>query len=222
MSRPTDIVTKASEVTIAPGPTRLRGELSVPPGAKAIVLFAHGTGSSRLSPRNQAVARVFQKAGLGTLLFDLLTEEEEEMDFKNRQFRFDIELLATRLIDATHWLAQKDELKALSVGYFGSSTGGAAALVAAAKIGGKVGAVVSRGGRPDLAGEALRQVKSPTLLIVGERDEVVTGLNQQALLKLICLKELKIIARASHLFEEPGCLDEVTYVATDWFQRHLH
>jgi len=216
-----DIVTKGIDVSIAPGPITLRGELSVLPAAKAMVLFAHGSGSSRLSPRNQSVARTFQKAGFGTLLFDLLTEEEEEMDFKSRQLRFDISLLATRLAEATIWVTQKDEIKHLRVGYFGASTGGAAALVAAAKIGERIGAVVSRGGRPDLAGETLREVKSPTLLIVGERDEVVIGINQQALLKLTCPKQLKIVPRASHLFEESGVLEEVAQLATEWFQRHL-
>src|SRR5438876_7277683 len=198
----------------------LEGELLVPVGATGVVLFAHGSGSSRHSPRNQFVARTIREAGVGTLLFDLLTQEEEGIDITTRHLRFDIGLLAERLVDATDWI--KGEFDYLSVGYFGSSTGGGAALVAAAEVGDRVGAVVSRGGRPDLAGDALPKVKSPTLLIVGGLDYPVIELNQEALARLRCEKELKIVPGATHLFEEPGTLEEVARLAADWLQKHLH
>jgi pimeloyl-ACP methyl ester carboxylesterase len=198
----------------------LEGDLSIPAGARGVVLFAHGSGSSRHSSRNQFVARTIREAGVGTLLFDLLTSDEEAIDSRTGHLRFDIGLLADRLIDATYWI--KGELDYLSVGYFGSSTGGGAALVAAAKLGESVGAVVSRGGRPDLAGDALPEVKSPTLLIVGGLDYPVIEMNEEALARLRCEKELKIVPGATHLFEEPGTLQEVARLAADWFHRYLH
>ncbi|MBI3849083.1 MAG: dienelactone hydrolase family protein [Verrucomicrobia bacterium] len=199
----------------------LEGELKIPAGSAGVVLFAHGSGSSRHSPRNQFVARVIRESGNGTLLFDLLTREEELEDNITAQLRFDIGLLARRLVEATRWLATQPETQQHGIGYFGSSTGGGAALVAAAELGKQINAVVSRGGRPDLAGNALPRVQSPTLLIVGEYDEVVIRLNEEALAELRCEKELKIVPRATHLFEEPGALEEVARLAADWFQRHL-
>jgi len=206
---------------IVSGRTTLGGEVSIPKGAGAVVLFAHGSGSSRHSPRNQQVARTLRAAGLGTVLFDLLTEAEEEQDMKTRHLRFDITLLAGRLADATRWVISQPSAQNLKVGYFGSSTGAAAALTAAAELPDQVGAVVSRGGRPDLAGAALPEVKAATLLLVGERDEVVVDLNKQALAKLRCEKELKVIPRATHLFEEAGTLEEAARLAVDWFRAYL-
>ncbi|PYS61360.1 MAG: hydrolase [Acidobacteria bacterium] len=194
--------------------------MNISAGARGVVLFAHGSGSSRHSPRNQFVARTIREAGVGTMLFDLLTAEEEAVDIHTRHLRFDIGLLADRLIDATDWI--KGEFDYLSVGYFGSSTGGGAALVAAAEVGDRVGAVVSRGGRPDLAGDALPKVKSPTLLIVGGLDYQVIEMNEAAFARMRCEKELKIVPGATHLFEEPGTLEEVARLAADWFGRHLH
>ena len=211
---------RARDVQIRSGTVVLQGDLSIPAGAEGVVLFAHGSGSSRHSPRNQFVARTIREAGVGTLLFDLLTKEEEALDVLTRHLRFDIGLLAERLIDATYWL--KGDLGHLGVGFFGSSTGGGAALVAAAELGENVGAVVSRGGRPDLAGDALLQVKCPTLLIVGGLDYPVIELNQEAFARLRCEKELKIVPGATHLFEEPGTLEQVARLAANWFQRHLH
>src|SRR5215213_1186451 len=213
---------RAHDVRIPSGGAVLEGELNVPVGATGLVLFAHGTGSSRHSPRNQYVAQVIRKANVGTLLFDLLTREEESVDIRTRQLRFDIGLLARRLVDATDWVKREADLWHLRVGYFGASTGGGAALMAAAEIGEEVGAVVSRGGRPDLAGPgALQQVKSPTLLIVGGLDEPVIRMNEEAYAWLRCDKELKIVPGASHLFEEPGTLEEVARLAAVWFQKHL-
>jgi putative phosphoribosyl transferase len=197
----------------------LSGDLSIPAGAEGVVLFAHGSGSSRHSPRNQFVARTIREAGVGTLLFDLLTKDEEAIDLHTAHLRFDIGLLATRLIDATYWI--KGELDYLKVGYFGSSTGGGAALVAAAELADSVGAVVSRGGRPDLAGDALPKVTSPTLLIVGGFDYPVIEMNQGALGQLRCEKELKIVPGATHLFQEPGTLEQVAGLAAEWFKKHL-
>lgn len=194
----------------------------LPSNAAGIVLFAHGSGSSRHSPRNRFVAHAIQSAGIGTLLFDLLTREEEAVDDADGRLRFDIGLLARRLVAATRWLARQRGAHALGLGYFGASTGGAAALVAASQLGLAIDAVVSRGGRPDLAGDALPRVQSPTLLIVGERDEVVLDLNRDALARLECPKELAIVPAATHLFEEPGALEEVATLATSWFLRHLH
>jgi putative phosphoribosyl transferase len=218
----------SAEVRIPAGEVTLDGELSLPEDARGVVIFAHGSGSSRHSPRNQFVARTIRAAGIGTLLFDLLTMEEERVDLFTGYLRFDIGLLADRLVDATRWLSEeesgiKDQAKPyhLRPGYFGASTGGGAALVAAATLGERIGAVVSRGGRPDLAGQALAQVKSPTLLIVGGRDEPVIALNQEAYAKLRCEKELRIVPGATHLFEEPGALNEVARLAAEWFERHL-
>jgi putative phosphoribosyl transferase len=209
------------EVRIPCASLTLDGELAVPTGAAGVVVFAHGSGSSRHSPRNQFVARVIRESGNGTLLFDLLTPEEEIEDNITRRLRFDIALLASRLAEVTHWFGAQTLSREVGIGYFGSSTGAAAALVAAAEVRQRVEAVVSRGGRPDLAGKALTQVKSPTLLIVGGYDEVVIRLNQEALSELRCEKELKIVPGATHLFEEPGTLEEVARLAAEWFGRHF-
>jgi dienelactone hydrolase len=187
----------------------------------ALVLFAHGSGSSRHSPRNQFVARTLNRAGLGTLLFDLLTPEEEALDSYTREHRFNIGLLAERLVHATKWARQQEEARDLRIGYFGSSTGGAAALVAAAELPQDVGAVVSRGGRPDLAGDALPKVQGPTLLIVGGNDDIVIELNEMARVQMHCEVKLEIIPGATHLFEEPGALEHVAKLASDWFVDHL-
>jgi len=195
----------------------LPGILVVPPDAKGVVVFAHGSGSGRFSPRNNFVARVLQAGGLGTLLLDLLTEAEA-MD---RRLVFDIDLLADRLLNATTWLRQDKETEALPIGYFGASTGAAAALQAAAHGDGGIGAVVSRGGRPDLATPYLPYVQAPTLLIVGGNDVPVIGMNEGALAQLRCPKELVIIPGATHLFEEPGTLERVAELARDWFLRYL-
>jgi dienelactone hydrolase len=215
-------------VHIPAGDAVLNGELMIPRDARGIVLFAHGSGSSRHSPRNQFVARVIREAGIATLLFDLLTAEEESVDVFTRHLRFDIDLLAERLVNATDWLsevgqriAEQTAYQHLRVGFFGASTGGGAALVAAARRGEKIGAVVSRGGRPDLAGDALPEVKAPTLLIVGGEDTPVIELNEQAYARLRCPKELRIISGATHLFEEPGTLEQVAQLAAEWFGKHL-
>jgi pimeloyl-ACP methyl ester carboxylesterase len=186
-----------------------------------VVLFAHGSGSSRHSPRNQYIARVLHKSGLGTLLIDLLTADEESIDQYTRHLRFDIELLALRLIGTTDWLRQHPLTHELAIGYFGASTGAGAALLAAADRPDVVRAVVSRGGRPDLAGPALMRVHAPTLLIVGGADAPVIDLNERAMDLLECEKELRIVPGATHLFEEPGALEEVAQLAADWFARHL-
>lgn len=199
----------------------LAGTLEIPVDARGIVLFAHGSGSTHNSPRNRRVAASLQNAGFGTLLFDLLTEPEADDDEFTRAFRFDTPLLASRLIRATDWLCDQRERGDLDIGFFGASTGAAASLVAAAALGPQVGAVVSRGGRPDLAGPALGQVMSPTLLIVGGLDEPVLGLNRQALAELRCEKELAIVPGATHLFEEAGTLDVVIDMAATWFDRYL-
>jgi pimeloyl-ACP methyl ester carboxylesterase len=218
---------KTAEPSVHPlcipiGSAQLEGELRAPAGAAGLVLFAHGSGSSRHSPRNQFVARVMRASGNATLLFDLLTSEEERQDYVTGTLRFDIALLASRLVLATRYLMSHPGWNHLNIGYFGSSTGGAAALMAAAQIGQSIGAVVSRGGRPDLAPAELPLVPSPTLLIVGEYDDVVLRLNQEAFAKLRCEKELKIVPRATHLFEEEGTLEEVARLAAAWFRRHLH
>src|SRR4029077_5785676 len=186
----------------------LSGSLNIPQGAAALVLFAHGSGSSRHSPRNQFVARALNGAGLATLLFDLLTQEEESADVRTREHRFNIGLLAERLVDATNWAKQQEQTRDLHIGYFGSSTGGGAALVAAAEIPDQVGAVVSRGGRPDLAGDALPKVRAPTLLIVGGNDDIVIELNEMARDQMRCEVKLEIVPGATHLFEEPGALEK--------------
>ena len=209
-----------SEVSIPAGPATLDGSLTIPNGATVLVLFVHGSGSSRHSPRNQFVARILNEAGLGTLLFDLLTAEEEALDIQTAQHRFDINLLAERLVHATKWAVQDSASSDLRLGYFGSSTGGGAALVAAAELARDIGAVVSRGGRPDLAGNALPAVQAPTLLIVGGNDDVVIDLNEQARAKMHCKVKLEIIPRATHLFEEPGALDRVAHLTADWFVHH--
>jgi putative phosphoribosyl transferase len=222
MGHPGHAGTSPSRVEQIPsGQVSLEGELTVPVGAAGVVLFAHGSGSSRHSPRNQFVARTIREAGVGTLLFDLLTQEEEAVDINTRHLRFDIGLLAERLIDATNWIKREPDTWHLRVGYFGSSTGGGAALVAAAEVGREIGAVVSRGGRPDLAGDALPKVESPTLLIVGGLDQPVIRMNEDAYRQLHCEKELRIIPGATHLFEEQGTLEEVAHFAAEWFQRHL-
>jgi dienelactone hydrolase len=208
-------------VQVPAGTVTLDGNLTLPEYAQAIVLFAHGSGSSRHSPRNRYVARVLNEAKLATLLIDLLTLHEEVIDTRTAHLRFDIDLLAERLVDATDWLTQFPDTKHLPIGYFGASTGAAAALAAAAVRPDVVGAVVSRGGRPDLAGSALPRVRAPTLLIVGGDDRQVIELNRAALAQLRCEKQLVIVSAATHLFEEPGALDEVARLARDWFQRHL-
>jgi dienelactone hydrolase len=210
-----------SEVQIQAGRTALAGNLHILEGATALVLFAHGSGSSRHSPRNQFVARILNDAGLATLLFDLLTHEEEAIDMQTRELRFNIHLLAERLVHATKWAKQQPETRDLRIGYFGSSTGGAAALVAAVDIPQDVGAVVSRGGRPDLADEALPKVQAPTLLIVGGDDDIVIELNEQARDRMRCEVKLEIIPGATHLFEEPGTLEKVAQLASDWFVNHI-
>jgi putative phosphoribosyl transferase len=202
------------------GEAALEGELAVPQGARAIVLFAHGTGSSRHSPRNRRVAETLEEAGLGTLLIDLLSEEEDRLDQTTGTLRFDIDLLAERLLSATDWVAADEEAASLRRGYFGASTGAAAALVAAAERP-ETGAVVSRGGRPDLAGDALPRVRAPTLLIVGGEDTHVLELNREALERLGGEKALEVVPGATHLFEEPGALDEVARLARDWFTERL-
>jgi dienelactone hydrolase len=210
-----------SEVQIQAGRTALTGNLHIPKGATALVLFAHGSGSSRRSPRNQFVARILNDAGLATLLFDLLTHEEEAIDMQTRELRFNIHLLAERLVHAAKWAKQQERTRDLRIGYFGSSTGGAAALVAAAENPQNVGAVVSRGGRPDLAGEALPKVQAPTLLIVGGNDDIVIELNEQARDRMRCQVKLEIIPGATHLFEEPGTLENVATLASAWFAKHI-
>ncbi|HEX8115323.1 MAG TPA: dienelactone hydrolase family protein [Kofleriaceae bacterium] len=208
-------------ITVPAGRVQLIGDLAIPLERRGVVLFAHGSGSSRLSPRNRGVARVLNRGGFATLLVDLLTRDEEVIDEATRELRFDIDLLAKRLVAATDWLARYPRTERLRIGYFGASTGAAAALVAAAEVPEHVGAVVSRGGRPDLAGAALERVTAPTLLIVGGEDDVVLALNRQALARLRCEKQLVIVRGATHLFEEPGALDAVAKLARDWFERYL-
>ncbi len=216
----TDVQTGVAslEVTIATGAVGLPGVLGVPQGAGAVVAFAHGTGSSRFSPRNRAVADTLQAAGLATLLFDLLLEDE---DASRRGARFDIDLLTARLVDAVDWLGERPETAPLPLGLFGASTGAAAALGAAAARPERVRAVVSRGGRPDLAGPALPAVRAPTLLIVGGHDGRVLDMNRRAMAHLACDHDLRVVPGAGHLFEERGTLEEVARLASDWFARHL-
>ena len=199
----------------------VEGNLTMPPGSKGIVLFAHGSGSSRFSPRNQYVAKEFSKAKIGTLLFDLLTSKEEEQDMFTAEYRFNIDLLAERLIGATEWLRKDLREKRYTFGYFGASTGAAAALIAAAKLPNDILAVVSRGGRPDLAAGYLPQVVAPTLLLVGGLDTEVIKLNRQAMAQMTTEKKLVIIPGATHLFEEPGKLEEVAKASKDWFLNYL-
>jgi putative phosphoribosyl transferase len=208
-------------ILIPAGSAHLEGELVIPIGAQGIVLFAHGSGSSRHSPRNRYVAQVLRSTGFATLLMDLLTAEEEAIDLRTRQLRFDIRLLAERLIGATDWLTHHPDARLLRIGYFGASTGAAAALVAAVHRPETVGAIVSRGGRPDLAGPVLSQVKAPTLLIVGGYDFPVIAMNEDALAQLRVEKRLDIVPKAAHLFEEPGALEEVARLASQWFNHYL-
>ena len=209
------------EIEIEAGGARLSGDLVVPSGAVGVVLFAHGSGSSRHSPRNRAVARTLAEAGLATLLLDLLTPSEDAREEAGAMMRFDVTHLADRLVSAIDWLANAPQTRALPLGIFGASTGAAAALIAAAARPVSVRAVVSRGGRPDLADRALEHVHCPTLLIVGGDDEVVLDLNRYALRHLSCTRELAIVPGATHLFEEPGAMQDVSRLATDWFVRHL-
>ncbi len=209
------------EVIVQAGEAPLPGTLAVPEGSLGLILFAHGSGSSRFSPRNCFVARILNKQGLATLLFDLLTAEEEQLDQTTAKLRFDIPLLAKRLTAAVDWAHQRPELQSLPIGLFGASTGAAAALIAAARRPDRVKAVVSRGGRPDLAREALAQVKAPTLLIVGGLDFPVIELNQEAGRLLKTTWRLEIVPGATHLFEEPGTLEEVARLTSEWFCRYL-
>lgn len=213
--------TAVRSVKIPTDRAMLDGDLTVPANARGVVAFAHGSGSSRHSPRNRYVAHVLNQAGLATLLFDLLTRDEESIDAITAELRFDIELLAARLVQATDWLVQQPQVQRLKVGYFGASTGAAAALVAATEAPQHLGAVVSRGGRPDLAGSYLANVQAPTLLIVGGDDTPVIELNRQAMDQLRCEKRLAIVPGATHLFEEPGTLEQAARLAREWFETHL-
>ena len=209
------------EVSIPLGSIAVEGILSLPKDPLGLVIFAHGSGSSRHSPRNRYVAQALESKGLATLLFDLLTREEESVDRHTASLRFDIALLTNRLLGVTQWALKEPDVERLTIGYFGASTGAAAALVAASRLPEPIAAVVSRGGRPDLAGEALGSVRAPTLLIVGNLDDTVLTLNQQALAKLRCIKQLILVAGATHLFEEPGTLEKAAQLASDWFVRYL-
>jgi len=209
------------EVRVRAGRAILTGDLGVPAGATGIVVFAHGSGSGRHSPRNRAVARTLRDAGLATLLIDLLTDDEEEEDRRRARLRFDIPFLAARLGDVATWLARDPDTRELRIGLFGSSTGGGAALVAAAEHPERIDAVVSRGGRPDLAGDALPRVRAPTLLVVGGADEQVLALNRDALARMRCEVRLEVVPEATHLFEESGALEMVAALAADWFRGRL-
>jgi dienelactone hydrolase len=209
------------EITIPINNKDIKGDLEIPAAAKGIVLFAHGSGSSRFSSRNRYVAKFLNEHNLGTLLFDLLTAEEEKIDIYTAEYRFNIKLLAERLINVTDWLLRDQFIKNLKVGYFGASTGAAAALTAAAKKSDIIFAVVSRGGRPDLAMESLPEVKAPTLLIVGGEDFQVIELNETALSMINAKKKLEIIPGATHLFEEPGALEKVAMLSAKWFNENL-
>ena len=215
--------TKVEEglVYVDAGGVTLEGNLLIPDGARGVVMFAHGSGSSRFSSRNLYVAGVLRKSGAGTLLIDLLTREEEAVDLRTAHLRFDIPLLADRLVGATAWLAKQSETMRMKLGLFGASTGGGAALVAAARVPERIAAVVSRGGRPDLAGPALPAVQAPTLLIVGGDDGPVIGMNREAYDQMVCERQMVIVPHASHLFEEPGTLEEVARLAAEWFTQHL-
>jgi len=211
-----------TELEIPINHIHLQGILQIPDKAKGIVLFVHGSGSSRLSKRNQYVANELNKSHIATLLFDLLTPEEEDVDEFTREHRFNVELLAMRLMTVTDWILQQSKTSELAIGYFGASTGGGAALKAAAERQELVKVVVSRGGRPDLAGNALTEVKAPTLLIVGGNDDVVIEINQMAMKQLHSIKKLAIVPGATHLFEEAGALDEVARLATEWFLKYFN
>jgi putative phosphoribosyl transferase len=221
MSMPNTTVSRGNVRSVRIAPINLEGDLVAPARATGMVLFAHGSGSSRHSSRNRYVAQVLQKNGFGTLLLDLLTAEEEQVDLQTRHLRFDIGLLAKRLLLATEWLEHDPETANLPIGLFGASTGGGAALVAAADRPDAIRAVVSRGGRPDLAGSALVRVKAPTLLVVGGHDYAVIEMNREALEQLRTEKHLEIVPGATHLFEEPGTLEQVADLAQSWFRRHL-
>lgn len=211
-----------SEVRIPSGDAWLYGDLSLPGEFTGLVLFAHGSGSGRHSARNRQVAQRLQQRGIAALLFDLLTAQEEQVDLQTREHRFDIPLLTRRMQDATLWASSQAQLRHARIGYFGASTGSAAALIAAARLGDRIGAVVSRGGRPDLAGSAaLAAVTAPTLLIVGGADNAVIGINQQALGVMRCETQLALVPGATHLFEEAGALEQVSALAGDWFASHL-
>ena len=217
------VKTSGQEVLVkfSVGAVTLEGNLAVPQGSRGVVLFAHGSGSSRHSPRNRYVAQVLRDGGLATLLIDLLTAGEEAIDRETGHLRFDISLLAERLVGATDWLGKNSETRDLKIGYFGASTGAGAALVAATERPDVVSAIVSRGGRPDLAGPALPRVNAPTLLIVGGLDSPVIRMNREALAQLRVEAKLEIVPGATHLFEEPGTLEEVARLARGWFQKHL-
>ena len=210
-----------AEVKIPVDNVVVGGNLTIPQNALGLVLFAHGSGSSRFSPRNKYVSKLFVNSHIGTLLFDLLTSKEEQEDEFTAEYRFNISLLATRLVGATNWLKKDSRANKLHVGYFGASTGAAAALIAAAKLAGDISTVVSRGGRPDLAEDYLPKVKAPTLLLVGGLDTEVIELNKQAMAQMTAETKLVIIPGATHLFEEPGKLEEVAKISTDWFIRYL-
>jgi putative phosphoribosyl transferase len=209
-------------IKIKSGAAYINGNLSIPHGSQSVVIFAHGSSSTRFSPRNTAVARELNNANIATLLIDLLTDAEEEVDILTAEYRFNIDLLAQRLMDASAWVSRKNETEHFSVGYFGASTGASAALIAAAKLPEKVNAVVSRGGRPDLAEDYLERVKAPTLFIVGGDDPIVLELNKRALQKLTAEKKLEVVAGATHLFEEPGAMEQVSQLAINWFTSHLN
>ena len=210
-----------TRVRVPIGDRFLHGDLTVPPRARGLVLFAHGSGSSRLSPRNQFVAQALNMRGMATLLIDLLTPDEEDVDQATAHLRFDIRLLARRLLAIVEWLKERPETSALPIGLFGASTGGGAALMAAAAQPGDIAVVVSRGGRPDLAGAALSSVTAPTLLIVGGQDTQVIAMNHDAMRQMSCEVSLEIVPGATHLFEEPGTLERVAELAGDWFEGHL-
>ena len=208
-------------VYVNAGRVTLEGNLLIPDGARGLAMFAHGSGSSRFSSRNRYVADVLRQSGVGTLLIDLLTRDEESVDLRTAHLRFDIGLLADRLVGGSEWLAKQPETLRVKLGLFGASTGGGAALVAAARVPERIHAVVSRGGRPDLAGPALPAVKAPTLLIVGGDDGPVSEMNREAYAQMTCERQTVIVPHASHLFEEPGTLEEVARLAAEWFTRHL-
>ncbi len=221
MSATTELKALERDVRVTAESVTLEGNLNLPEDARGVVLFAHGSGSSRHSPRNRRVAALLNEAKFATLLVDLLTLEEEAIDMHTGRLRFDIGLLAERLVGATDWLAQEPDTTRLPIGYFGASTGAGAALVAAAKRPRSVAAIVSRGGRPDLAGRYLSRVEAPTLLIIGGNDPLVLELNRAAFEELRCEKRLEIVPGATHLFEEPGALDEVARLAREWFEGHF-
>jgi putative phosphoribosyl transferase len=210
-----------SERSVEIPPAGLIGDLTVPANAYGVVVFAHGSGSSRLSPRNKLVACSLQQRNLATLLLDLLTPDEEQIDLRTGHLRFDVNLLANRLAQATKWITDNSKIGHLPMGYFGASTGAAAALIASSQLAGSVRGIVSRGGRPDLAGTSLPKVKAPTLLIAGGADYAIIDLNEKALKELQCEKRLEIVPGATHLFEEPGTLERVAELASDWFEKHL-